>query len=126
MEKKIIHTTSAPAPIGPYSQAVMAGSLLFISGQIAINPTTQELIKSDIIAEAHQVMQNLKHILAEAGLDFGDVIKSTIFVTDLNHFSAVNEVYGKYFHDYFPARETVQVAALPRGVNVEISMIACK
>jgi 2-iminobutanoate/2-iminopropanoate deaminase len=126
MEKKIIKTDKAPAPIGPYNQAVQAGNLLFISGQIAINPATDQIVKKDIIEETHQVMQNLKAILGEAGMEFADVLKATLYVSDINNFSTVNEVYGKYFNDYFPARETIQVGALPRGVNVEISMIACK
>jgi 2-iminobutanoate/2-iminopropanoate deaminase len=126
MEKQVINTNSAPAPIGPYNQAVKAGSMLFVSGQIALNAETGQLVKEDIIAETHQVMQNLRNVLAEAEMDFGDVVKSTIFITDMNDFSQINEVYGKYFTGYFPARETVQVAALPKGVNVEISVIAIK
>ncbi|QEH40295.1 RidA family protein [Chitinophaga sp. XS-30] len=126
MEKQVINTNSAPAPIGPYNQAIKAGSMLFVSGQIALNAETNQLVKDDIIAETHQVMQNLRNILAEAGMDFGDVVKSTIFIMDMNDFSQINEVYGKYFTGYFPARETVQVAALPKGVNVEISVIAIK
>lgn len=126
MEKQVINTNSAPAPIGPYNQAVKAGSMLFVSGQIALNAETGQLVKDDIIAETHQVMQNLRNILTEAGMDFSDVVKSTIFIMDMNDFSQINEVYGKYFTGYFPARETVQVAALPKGVNVEISVIAIK
>ncbi|RPE13803.1 RidA family protein [Chitinophaga lutea] len=126
MEKQIINTTNAPAPIGPYNQAVKAGSTLFISGQIALNPESGKLETDDVIVETHRVMQNLRNILSEAGMDFSDVVKSTIFITDMNDFSQINEVYGKYFSGYFPARETVQVAALPKGVNVEISMIAIK
>lgn len=126
MEKQVINTNSAPAPIGPYNQAVKAGSMLFVSGQIALNPETGQLVKDDIITETHQVMQNLRNILAEAEMDFSDVVKATIFIMDMNDFSQINEVYGKYFTGYFPARETVQVAALPKGVNVEISVIAIK
>lgn len=126
MEKQIINTTNAPAPIGPYNQAVQAGSMLFISGQIALNAETGKLEQDDVIVETHRVMQNLRNILTEAGMDFSDVVKSTIFITDMNDFSQINEVYGKYFSGYFPARETVQVAGLPKGVNVEISMIAIK
>lgn len=126
MEKQIINTKEAPAPIGPYNQAVKAGNMLFISGQIALHPDTNQLVKDDIVSEAHQVMQNLKHILSAAGMDFSDVVKTTIFITDMNNFSQINEVYGKYFSGYFPARETVQVSALPKAVNVEISAIACK
>lgn len=100
--------------------------MLFVSGQIALNAETGQLVKDDIIAETHQVMQNLRNVLAEAEMDFGDVVKTTIFITDMNDFSQINEVYGKYFTGYFPARETVQVAALPKGVNVEISVIAIK
>lgn len=126
MEKKIIQTNSAPAPIGPYSQAVQAGSFLFISGQVAINPATGNVEATDLIGETHQVMHNLKAVLAEAGTDFSAVVKTTIFLSDMSHFSQVNEVYGKYFDGNFPARETVAVKGLPKNVNVEISMIAVK
>jgi len=126
MEKVIINTKMAPAPIGPYSQAIQYGNLLFISGQICIDPATGHLRNKDLQEETHQVMHNLKTILSEAGMDFGHVVKSSIFITDMNRFAEVNEVYGKYFHEHFPARETVQVAALPKFVNVEISMIAAK
>ena len=126
MSKTIIQTSSAPAPIGPYSQATLAGNLLFISGQICLDPSTGELKNKDIQQETHQVMHNLKNILQEAGMDFSHVMKTTIFLTDMHQFGAVNEVYGKYFESDFPARETVQVSALPKFVNVEISMIAVK
>lgn len=126
MEKQVINTAGAPAPIGPYNQAIKAGSTLFISGQIALNPETGQIEKEDITSETHRVMQNLRAILTEAEMDFSDVVKTTIFIMDMNDFSQINEVYGKYFSGYFPARETVQVAALPKGVNVEISMIAIK
>jgi len=126
MDKTIVNTASAPAPIGPYNQAVQVGNLLFISGQIAINPATGNIDANDVIDEAHQVMQNLKSILNEAGLNFSHVVKTTIFLTDMGSFSMVNEVYGKYFSGDFPARETVAVKGLPKNVNVEISMIACK
>lgn len=126
MEKQVINTNNAPAPIGPYNQAIKAGNMLFMSGQIALNPETGQLEKDDIISETHRVMQNLRNVLAEAGMDFSDVVKSTIFIMNMDDFSQINEVYGKYFSGYFPARETVQVAALPKGVNVEISMIAVK
>lgn len=126
MEKQVINTSGAPAPIGPYNQAIKAGSTLFISGQIALNPETGQIEKDDITSETHRVMQNLRAILTEAGMDFSDVVKTTIFIMDMNDFSQINEVYGKYFSGYFPARETVQVAGLPKGVNVEISMIAIK
>jgi 2-iminobutanoate/2-iminopropanoate deaminase len=124
--KQIITSKNAPNPIGPYSQAVLKGNMLFVSGQIAINPVTGNLVTDDIKTEAKQVMENLKSILTEAGLDFSHVCKSTIFLTDLNDFVSVNEVYGSYFTSDFPARETVQVSKLPKNVNVEISVIAVK
>lgn len=125
--KKIIQTTKAPAPIGPYNQAVQIKDTLYISGQIPINPATGDLVEGDIRAEAKQSMENLKAILEEAGMDFEDVVKTCIFLKDMHQFSAVNEVYGSYFNaDTAPARETVEVANLPKFVNVEISMIAVK
>jgi 2-iminobutanoate/2-iminopropanoate deaminase len=124
MAKKIINTANAPAPIGPYNQAVQAGNLLFISGQVALRPGTGELANADIIEETHLVMQNLKAILTEAGITFDNVVKTTIFLSDMNLFGQVNEIYGKYFNGDFPARETVAVKGLPKNVNVEISMIA--
>lgn len=124
MEKKIINTQNAPAPIGPYNQALLAKGTLYISGQICIDPASGSLKNRDIQDETHQVMQNLKNILAEAGMTFDNVVKTTIFITDMNQFSEINEVYGKYFSGVFPARETVQVSALPKLANVEISMIA--
>ncbi|SFV31533.1 RidA family protein [Thermoflavifilum thermophilum] len=126
MEKTVLQTPHAPSPIGPYSQAIQANNLVFISGQIAIDPATDQMIKGDIVEETHRVMQNLKAILAAAGMDFQHVVKTTIFILDMQDFSAVNEVYGKYFQESFPARETVQVAGLPRGARVEIAMIAAK
>ena len=128
MEKQIINTPSAPAPIGPYSQAVHIGDMLFISGQICIDPATGKLNNQDIQQETHQVMHNLRSILTAADMSFHHVVKTTIFITDMNRFSEINEVYGKYFdsNSSFPARETVQVSALPKFVNVEISMIAVK
>lgn len=126
MEKILINSSRAPAPIGPYSQAVQAGHLIFISGQVAINPATGNVETGDIATETHQVMQNLKAILAEAGLDFNSVVKTTIFLSDMSLFTSVNEVYGQYFKGDFPARETVAVKGLPKNVNVEISMIAAK
>ena len=126
MDKKIITTAAAPAPIGPYNQAVLAGDTLFISGQVCIDPPTGELKNKDIQEETHQVMHNLKAILKEAGMNFSNVVKTSIFITDMNRFAEINEVYGKYFESDFPARETVQVSALPKFVNVEISMIAVK
>ena len=126
MEKKVIRTDNAPAPIGPYNQAIQYGDMLFVSGQIAINPATGELVQDDIQAETRMVMQNLEAVLAEAGMDFSNVIKSTIFLMDMGQFAQVNEVYGSYFTANPPARETVQVAGLPKGVNVEISVVAGK
>lgn len=122
--KTIINTTNAPAPIGPYSQAVQAGNFLFISGQIAINPENGELNLTNIEEETHQVMRNLKAVLLEAGLTFNHVVKSSIFLSDMGTFARVNAVYGEYFTSDFPARETVQVSVLPKNVNVEISVIA--
>ena len=124
MQSTIINTPKAPAPIGPYSQAVKAGNLLFISGQIPINPDSGNVEASDIIAETHQVMHNIRAILTEAGATFDNVVKTTILLTDMQLFTDVNAVYGKYFTGNFPARETYAVKALPKNVNVEISMIA--
>jgi 2-iminobutanoate/2-iminopropanoate deaminase len=124
MPKKIINSSSAPSPIGPYSQAVLAGNILYVSGQIALDPATGSLVTDDIEHETNQVMQNLKHILAEAGGGFSSIVKSTIFVKDLNNFGKINEVYGSYFDHQPPARETVEVSRLPKDVNVEISCIA--
>lgn len=122
--KQIIKTEKAPAPIGPYNQAIKAGDLLFISGQVAIDPATNELVKRSVKDEAHQVMKNIESILKDANLTFQHVVKTTIFLTDMNLFAEVNEVYGSYFNGDFPARETVAVKGLPKNVNVEISMIA--
>lgn len=124
--KKIILTPNAPAPIGPYSQAVLSGNTLYTSGQIAIDPKTDRLVMGDIQLETRQVMENMKAVLQAAGMDFPDVIKTTIFIMDMADFSKINEVYGSYFTTDAPARETVQVAGLPKGVNVEISMVAVK
>lgn len=131
MPKTIITTANAPSPIGPYNQAILTGNpdkpgqgMLFISGQVCLDPVSGELKNKDIQDETHQVMHNLKAILQEAGADFSHVVKTTIFLTDMKQFGEVNAVYGKYFDKEFPARETVQVSALPRMVNVEISMIA--
>ena len=126
MAKKIIYTSNAPDPIGPYSQAVKAGGMLFISGQVAIKPGTSELITDNIQTETQQVMNNLNVILTEAGLSFANVIKTTIFLKDMSLFASVNEVYGRFFEADFPARETVAVKGLPKDVNVEISMIAAE
>ena len=124
--KTVINTHNAPAPIGPYSQAVAAGGFVFVSGQIPTNPSTGEVVAGDIKAETKQVMENIKAVLTEAGINFSNVVKTSIFLTDMQSFAHVNEVYGTYFTDQFPARETVQVAALPKNVNVEISVIAVK
>ncbi len=126
MEKKIIRTDNAPAPIGPYNQAVQYGNMLFVSGQIALDPKDGSLFEGDIAMETEIVMNNIKAILTEAGLDFSNIIKTSIFLMDMGKFATVNEVYARYFTDNFPARETVQVAGLPRGVQVEISVIAGK
>ncbi len=123
--KKIINTPLAPAPIGPYSQAVLVNNILYTSGQIAINPATNELVLDTIEAETHQVMQNLQEVLKVAEMSFENVIKSTIFITDMNQFAQINRVYAQYFDENTaPARETVQVSCLPKNVNIEISMIA--
>ena len=124
MSKQIINTTNAPAPIGPYNQAVKAGDLLFVSGQIPIDPATNNLIEGSIKEEAHQVMKNLRAILDEAKITFEHIVKTTIFLSDMSLFADVNEVYGSYFKDNYPARETVAVKGLPKNVNVEISVIA--
>ena len=125
--KKIIFTDKAPAPIGPYNQAVLIGNSLYTSGQIALNPKTGELILEDIETETNQVMQNLKAVLEATDMTFENVVKTTIFIMNMGDFAKVNSVYAKYFNEKIaPARETVQVAALPKFVNVEISMIAIK
>ena len=126
MTKKIIQTSTAPAPIGPYNQAVLSGNTLYVSGAIAIDPASDTMIQTDIEAETHQVMKNLGEILKAAGMDYSNIVKTTIFVTDLGNFAKINGVYGSYFKADFPARETVQVSALPKGANVEISVIAVK
>ena len=125
--KTIINSTQAPAPIGPYNQAVLAGNLLYTSGQIALDPTTMELVIDSIESETKQVMENLKSVLAAADLTFEQVIKTTIFITDMDNFAKINTVYAAYFNEKTaPARETVQVAALPKNVHIEISMIAMR
>ena len=125
--KKIINTTKAPAPNGPHNQAVLVGNTLYTSGQIALHPETMELVLEDIKTETKQVMENMKAVLTEAGMTFENVVKTSIFISDMYNFSQINEVYGSYFDDATaPARETVQVARLPKDVNVEISMIAVK
>jgi 2-iminobutanoate/2-iminopropanoate deaminase len=124
--KSIIYTENAPEPIGPYSQAVLAGNMLFISGQIPIDPVSNQLITGGIADEAKQVMKNLEALLKSSGFLFEDVVKTTIFLSNMNHFAEVNEIYGSYFSANFPARETVAVLGLPKNVNVEISLIAVK
>jgi len=126
MSKKIIQTDKAPAPIGPYSQAVLAGGTLYVSGQVALVPGTGDLVTGNIADETNQVMHNINAILTEAGYAFGDIVKTTIFLSDMALFTSVNEVYGKYFTADFPARETVAVKTLPKNVNVEISVTAVK
>lgn len=124
--KKIISTENAPKAIGPYSQAVMVKDMLYTSGQVAINPVNNELELGDVVHETKLVMSNLKAVLEAAGMDFSHVVKSSIFLKDMNDFAQVNEIYATYFKDAPPARETVQVARLPKDATVEISMIACK
>lgn len=125
--KTIITTPHAPAPIGPYNQAVLKGNMLFTSGQIAINPMSGELVMESITLETKQVMENLKAVLVAAGMDFSNVLKTSIFISDMGNFGKINEVYATYFDEATaPARETVEVANLPKYVNVEISMIAAK
>jgi 2-iminobutanoate/2-iminopropanoate deaminase len=122
--KEIIFTPNAPAPIGPYSQAVRVGNSCYLSGQIAINPESGELLTGDLDTETHQVMKNLRELLSACGLGFENVVKTSIFLKSMGDFAQVNGIYGSYFQKDFPARETVEVAGLPKGVNVEISMIA--
>lgn len=124
MPKQIIQTSKVPTPIGPYSQAVIANGFLFASGQVAFNPVTGELVLTDILSETKQVMENIKAILDEAKLSFAHVVKTSIFLSDMQLFAQVNEVYASYFSADFPARETVAVKTLPRNVNVEISITA--
>lgn len=125
--KKILFTDKAPAPIGPYNQAVLVGNTLYTSGQIALNPETMELVLDDIETETQQVMENMKAVLVAADMTFENVVKTTIFIMNMGDFANINSVYGSYFDEATaPARETVQVAGLPKGVNVEISMIAVK
>ncbi len=125
--KKIIQTNQAPAPIGPYNQAIAFGNMLFTSGQIALDPKTMDLVVSNIAAETTQVMQNLKAVVEAGKMTMENIVKTTIFIADMNDFGAINKIYGSYFNEETaPARETVQVARLPRNVNVEISAIAMK
>ena len=122
--KKTINTSDAPAPIGPYSQAVLANGNLYLSGQIALDPDTGELITNNIVDETHQVMKNIQAIINAAGLNMGQIIKCSIFIANMDDFAEINEVYGTYFNNDPPARETVEVSRLPKNVNVEISVIA--
>lgn len=126
MAKEVVYSSNAPEPIGPYSQAIKTGNMLFISGQVAIQKPSGNLVTGNITDETQQVMKNLSEILKAAGMDFSNVAKSTIFLKDMNNFPKVNEVYGSYFKDMPPARETVEVSRLPKDVNVEISCIAVK
>jgi 2-iminobutanoate/2-iminopropanoate deaminase len=126
MANQIIFTAEAPAPIGPYSQAVLAGNTLYVSGQIALDPVTGELINENITEETHAVMKNMEAILRAAGFSFSDIVKCTIFIRDMGQFVTINEAYGQYFKSNPPARETVEVSKLPKNVNVEISCIAVK
>ncbi len=126
MSKKVINTSKAPEPIGPYNQGILAGNTLYVSGQIALEAFSGDLITSNIVDETTQVMENLKAILKEAGMDFANVVKCSIFISNMNNFTEINEVYGSYFQDMAPARETVEVSKLPKNVNVEISCIAVK
>lgn len=126
MAKEVVYSANAPEPIGPYSQAIKVGNMLFVSGQVAIQKSTGNVITENITEESHQVMKNLSDVLKAGGMDFSHVVKSTIFLKDMNNFPKVNEVYGSYFNDQPPARETVEVSRLPKDVNVEISCIAMK
>jgi 2-iminobutanoate/2-iminopropanoate deaminase len=126
MANKVISTEKAPKAIGPYSQAIAAGDLVFTSGQIALDPSTQQMVEGDVRAQAERVMKNLEGVLEAAGCSFAQVVKTTIFLADLNDFAAVNEIYGKRFSGAPPARSTVQVAALPKGARVEIEMVAIR
>lgn len=126
MSKQVIYSPHAPDPIGPYSQGIQVGNMLFVSGQVAIKKSTGSVITHSIPEETHQVMSNLKDVLAAAQMDFSHVVKCTIFLKDMNNFHKVNEVYGSYFVSQPPARETVEVSRLPKDVNVEISCIAVK
>lgn len=126
MSKSVVYSENAPEPIGPYSQAIQAGNMLFVSGQIAIQKSTGKFIVDNIEVETIQVMTNIKDILTAAGMDFSNVVKSSIFMKDMNNFPKINEVYGRFFKDQPPARESIEVSRLPKDVNVEISCIAVK
>jgi 2-iminobutanoate/2-iminopropanoate deaminase len=124
MKKQIIRSDQAPSPIGPYNQAVKAGGFLFVSGQIALHPASGELVMHNLESETRQVMENIRSVLAQAGVSFDSIVKTSIFLSDMAHFARVNDVYASYFSGEYPARETVQVAGLPKNVNVEISVTA--
>jgi len=126
MPNQVLSTDNAPKAIGPYSQGIVAGGMVFLSGQIPLDPKTQQMVQGDVRAQAERVMENLAAVLAAAGVGFGDVVKATIFLVDLNDFATVNEVYGKRFPSAPPARSTVQIAALPKGARVEIDLIAIR
>jgi len=126
MPKEVVYSTNAPEPIGPYSQAIKAGNMLFVSGQIAIQKSTGKILTGNIVEETEQVMKNLEDVLTAGGMDFSNVVKCTIFLKSMNDFPKVNEIYGSRFTAQPPARETVEVSGLPKGVNVEISCIAVK
>ncbi len=126
MAKEVIYTSEAPEPIGPYSQAILSGNTLFVSGQIPIDQSTGKIISDNISAETEQVMKNIKAVLSKAGMNFSHIVKCSIFIRDMNNFPKINEAYGKYFQENPPARETVEVSRLPKDVNVEISCIAVK
>ena len=126
MLKSVVYSENAPEPIGPYSQAIQAGNMLFVSGQIAIQKSSGQLVLSNIEEETVQVMTNIREILTAAGMDFSNVVKSSIFMKDMNNFPKINEVYGRYFKDNAPARESIEISRLPKDVNVEISCIAVK
>jgi 2-iminobutanoate/2-iminopropanoate deaminase len=125
-QKKIVESKQAPAPIGPYSQAVESQGFLFCSGQIAIDPATNQVVQGSVTEQAEQVMKNVQAVLAAANLTFDQVVKATIFLTNMNDFPAVNEIYGRFFKSRYPARSTVAVAALPKGVNVEVEVLASR
>ena len=126
MSKSVVYSENAPEPIGPYSQAIQAGNMLFVSGQIAIQKSSGKIITGNIEEETDQVMANLREVLKAAGMDFSNVVKSSIFMKDMNNFPKVNDVYGRYFQQHPPARESIEVSRLPKDVNVEISCIAVK
>jgi len=126
MQKKVINTPNAPEPIGPYNQAILAGNLLFVSGQIALDPQTGELISGDIKSETRKVMENIQGVLNAANMNFQNVLKATIFISDMDNFSIINEIYAEYFDADAPARECIEAARLPKDVNVEISVVAMR